>query len=431
MNTKIKFGILALAACILLILAAYPATRAVGFPQTAPGNLYPPTLAQVSNPPTPDPVILTDEQDEYPLGLHLGILEDPTGELTIEDVTSPEYAAQFVPSQDEVPNYGFTDSVYWLRLRLDNQTLHTNEWLLEQGFANMHFVDLFTPLPGGDGFAVKQSGVLRPASTRDIQYPNIVFSLTIPPQSQQTYYLRVQNGASMTLPLTLWTQNAFLDRALVEHILKGIFYGVLIGLLFYNLFLLFSLRELNYLFFVFLLTSIIFEDATYSGYLQVYLLPDLGSLIRLMQPFAFPLLIASMVVFADSFLELKKRHRKLHAAISRRPGCLGSANAAHTVHQLSFYCQANGILGYGLPFCGSDRWYRILDRWLPGFPVLRAGLVRSDHQCDLGNHGAIWSDPQHLAQRECLPVGLYVGGSVLVIRPGRPHQPVKGRYGES
>ncbi len=46
-----------------------------------------------------------------------------------------------------MPNYGFTDSAYWVRLRLGNETRHTNQWLLEQGFANTHYVDLYTPLP--------------------------------------------------------------------------------------------------------------------------------------------------------------------------------------------------------------------------------------------------------------------------------------------
>ena len=32
------------------------------------------------------PVILTGNQDEYTLGLHLEILEDPSGQLTIDDV---------------------------------------------------------------------------------------------------------------------------------------------------------------------------------------------------------------------------------------------------------------------------------------------------------------------------------------------------------
>ena len=38
-------------------------------------------------------------QDEYPLALYLEILEDPGGELTIEDVSSPEYADRFFTSQ--------------------------------------------------------------------------------------------------------------------------------------------------------------------------------------------------------------------------------------------------------------------------------------------------------------------------------------------
>ncbi len=46
-------------------------------------------LAQSGDLPTPEPVILTDEQEEYPLGLHLEILEDPGGELSIAEVSSP------------------------------------------------------------------------------------------------------------------------------------------------------------------------------------------------------------------------------------------------------------------------------------------------------------------------------------------------------
>ncbi|MGW8226882.1 MAG: 7TM diverse intracellular signaling domain-containing protein, partial [Anaerolineales bacterium] len=132
-------------------------------------------------------------------------------------------------------------------------------------------------------------------------------------ENQATYYLRFQSGGSMTLPLTLWTQAAFLNYALVEQTFMGIFFGVLIGLLFYNLFLFFSLRELNYLFFVILLASLIFEESSYDGYLRIYLIPNLDIPIQYIEPVALPLLIGSMVLFADSFLELKGRLPKLHA----------------------------------------------------------------------------------------------------------------------
>ena len=55
-------------------------------------------FAQEDEPPRPGPVILSDEQGEYRLGPHLEVLEDPSGELTIQQVTSPVFEGQFSPS---------------------------------------------------------------------------------------------------------------------------------------------------------------------------------------------------------------------------------------------------------------------------------------------------------------------------------------------
>ena len=134
-----------------------------------------------------EPLILTDEQGEYPLGLHMDILEDPSGKLTIEDVSSPSFDSKFTPSQVETPIYGFTDSAYWVRMDLDNQTRQTDKWLLEIGYPHTQYVDLYSLLPNGEGFTVKEPGTQRPPETRDLRYPQIVFSLIIPTQSEQTY----------------------------------------------------------------------------------------------------------------------------------------------------------------------------------------------------------------------------------------------------
>ena len=74
------------------------------------------------NIPLTAPVILNDDQDVYPLGLYLEILEDPSGKLTIEEITSPEFENRFVPSLNEVPNFGHTNSAYWVRFRIKNET---------------------------------------------------------------------------------------------------------------------------------------------------------------------------------------------------------------------------------------------------------------------------------------------------------------------
>ena len=304
-NSRTRRGIQAITAFMLIGLSAFVYSPASGLSQT---EILKWNITSAS-----EPVVLTDAQGEYSLGPHMDILEDPGGELTIDQVSSPAYEAQFIPSQTESPNYGFTNSVYWVRLDLDNETHKANEWLLEVNFANMHYVDLYTPLPDGNGFELKQTGILRPVSTRDVIHPQIVFNPYIPALGRQTLYLRFQSGASMVLGLTLWTQNAFLIDSQWQHLWSGLFFGILIGLLAYNLFLLFSLRDVNSLYLVIGLAATIFFVSAYDGYTQIYLIPNLYYLVQYYFPFSFFLLIFSIVLFADSFLKLKTQLPNLHA----------------------------------------------------------------------------------------------------------------------
>ncbi|MFN2188945.1 MAG: 7TM-DISM domain-containing protein [Candidatus Promineifilaceae bacterium] len=264
------------------------------------------TSAQVTASSSLEPVVLTDDQDKYSLGLHLEILEDPSGEWTIEDVTSPEFDSRFVPSEAEAPNYGFSKSVYWVRLRLRSEAQQTERWLLDVGFANMHYVDLYTPLGESDGFEVRSTGSLRSPETRDFSNPRIVLNLTIPSQSDETIYLRFQNGGPTILPLTLWQPDRFADAALREQIVAGMFFGVVFGLLLYHLFLFFSLREATYLYLVLLLAAVAVYEASQASYLELYLIPSAYLAKEQIIALATALLMISIVLLHDSFLTAKK-----------------------------------------------------------------------------------------------------------------------------
>ena len=58
-------------------------------------------------------------------------------------------------------------------------------------------------------------------------------------------------------------------------LLTGLFYGALLIALGYHLFLLFSLREMSYLYFVLFILSAILFFATYEGLADQYLWPGL------------------------------------------------------------------------------------------------------------------------------------------------------------
>ncbi len=118
MNSKLRRIVLACGACIVIVLSAYTATHAAGSSPTAFRPQDVSYQVQATNPSEPEPLTLTDEQGQYSLGLHLEILEDPErGSDHRSGLLPGIMILQFIPSQVEVPNYGYTDSAYWVRVR--------------------------------------------------------------------------------------------------------------------------------------------------------------------------------------------------------------------------------------------------------------------------------------------------------------------------
>ncbi len=223
-----------------------------------------------------DPIVLTDDRGEYPLGLHLEILKDPTGELTIEQVSSPEYDGRFTPSQKEAPKYGFTDSAYWVRFRVRSEASSTRQWRLELEFPNMQYIDIYRPLPDQQGFEVKRTGILLPFDTREVAHHHFIFNLFLPTGTEQTIYLRFKSDAAMNFPLTIWSPDAFFEKDSVELLKRGFIYGILVIMMGYNMFLFFSLREVSYLYYVLLLAAGSLFLSSMDGLAARYIWPNLA-----------------------------------------------------------------------------------------------------------------------------------------------------------
>ncbi len=259
----------------------------------------------------PEPLVLTDASGKIILGKHFDILEDPSGELTINDVTNPVIASGFRRSEADVPNYGYTNSTFWIRMRLRNETSLTQKFLLEANFPNLNYLDLYLS-SDDEGYFVKQTGALLPFETRDIPYYHVVFELPLLSQDEQTFFLRVQSGSSMTLAFTLWQPEIFAVEKIYDMLMNGLFYGALLIILGFHLFLYFSLKDVTYLYFCLFITSAILFFSTYEGLADQYLWPGFSQ-------FKLPLLGITMSIFfmlslkfSDEYLEQKTKAPQFH-----------------------------------------------------------------------------------------------------------------------
>jgi PAS domain S-box-containing protein len=268
---------------------------------------------QTTLPATPSVVILRDGLSEYPLGLYLAILEDPGGQLTIDDVTSAAYAGQFTPSQSGQPDFGYTDSAYWVRFHVQNKTSRLNDWRLEVDFANMGLVDFYRPLPSGRGFELVQTGRYRPATSRDVVHPQFVFALPLPLQADELVYLRFANESAMQLSLTLWSRPAFEQDSTGEQLGLGMAYGIMLALLLYNLFLLVSsIEETNYLWYCLFIVSAIFYQAYFDGLGSLYLWPNLYDWDLSIGFVSIILMLVFLLRFTMVFLQTGRYTPRLH-----------------------------------------------------------------------------------------------------------------------
>jgi len=222
------------------------------------------------------PLILTERQGEYKVGQYLAYLEDPSGNLTIEDVTSPKYVAQFRPSAEEIPNFGFTKAAYWVRFEVRNQASSPTLWLLEQAFGNTHRIDLYFPTPDQRGFLVKHAGNTLPFNSREFAYHNPVFKLPLPLNQTQTIYLRAKNSSATFFPLTLWALETFAQARATADLGWGLFAGFLLLMLIHNFLLFFSLRDKACLSLTAFIGSQLFLYLTTYGFAAQYLWPTVG-----------------------------------------------------------------------------------------------------------------------------------------------------------
>ena len=90
-------------------------------------------------------LVLTSQKQEYLLGTYLEYLEDPKGELTFEQVRSAQYDSKFSTGKQDILNFGTTDSVYWLRLRIHNDAPTAAKWRLELARPTVNTIILYIP----------------------------------------------------------------------------------------------------------------------------------------------------------------------------------------------------------------------------------------------------------------------------------------------
>lgn len=230
------------------------------------------------------PVVLRANAAPIPLGNNARVLEDPRGELTFAEVKNRSAEFRAPPAESSLGlNFGYSQSVWWVKIDLQSTPDSGFDWLLEVAFPQLDRVDFFGP----DGEQIT-TGDTFPAASRPILHRHFVFPVfpsRISPGSlpngeansaangRSTIYLRIASEGILIVPLTLWQSAAFYRDTQSSYVLLTLLYGAILMLGLFNLLLYKDFDDSVYLKFALFAFSIVFAQFTVNGFAAEMLWP--------------------------------------------------------------------------------------------------------------------------------------------------------------
>jgi two-component system, sensor histidine kinase LadS len=95
-----------------------------------------------------------------------------------------------------------------------------------------------------------ENGSFRKMSEREVQGQNLVFKLNLVENQTYDLYLKCHTQQVMELSLSVMSYDYFSTKEKSNHMIYGIFYGMIFLIIIYSLFFYFSMKEESYLYYV-------------------------------------------------------------------------------------------------------------------------------------------------------------------------------------
>jgi len=200
--------------------------------------------------------------DLFLMGQNIVFLEDSSGKSTIQDILKTENQKQFKKNENKVFSRSVSASAFWFKFTVEN--FSEEDLWFSTGNIACSYIDFYAPDSLGNYTKVHKTGNLSPKSTRLYDVKNAFwFPLNKAKDStSKTYYVRIQQNFPIFLPLEVGTIRSLNKQNDIAQLITFVFFGVILIMVLYNLFLYFSIQDKVYLIYV----AFLITDAWASSY---------------------------------------------------------------------------------------------------------------------------------------------------------------------
>jgi len=251
-------------------------------------------------------ITLQDRDQLRSIGYNVTVLNDSRYLYTDSSIL---LATGFKPVHRDIPVFPEAKINNWIRFSVSNQTGSPTLYLMAQTPA-IPAMDVYR-LQAGKLNKIYQGGSRYPYADRQEDDVNYILDLHILSGDTATYYLHINSDHHLVLPLLVGTRVAVGSSSDANLIIIGAYFGILLVIFFYNLFIYFSVNDRNYLIYIIYVFFLGIAQLTSSGFAFKYFWADYPYLNHYMVVLTSSIVCMMAIVFAVYSLQIRKYAPKL------------------------------------------------------------------------------------------------------------------------
>lgn len=204
------------------------------------------------------------------MGSHISYYKDESAKQTITDVLSLNAWEELTTA---TPAFGFSSASYWLRTDIVNDSPNVVNRLVEVPFTRIDHLHFYL-VSGNEIIGEYATGSWQKISERKVGHRNLIFPISLDANQHATLYVRATSKDTLKLPMFIWDEASFNRNELARTLFQGIYYGAILIMALYNLFIFSVVRDSVYLVYSSFMIALAAFFAVDNGYAMEYLWPE-------------------------------------------------------------------------------------------------------------------------------------------------------------
>jgi two-component system, NtrC family, sensor kinase len=232
--------------------------------------------------------------------------QDETGKLCVSDmIVNPNFA----PNPYSVVNFGISNKTNWIKFKIRNIS-HQEKIVLNVENAIIDDITCYVLSNGilKDSTHIAESD---PIASRPFNSQDFLFNIFIPRGDSATVFLKLKSPKQILVPLTIGNEENLLHNISNYDLLSGLYYGIMIVMFLYNLFLFFTVKDISYLYYVNYMFWVGLTQACLQGYAHRFFWAECSWLTKNMLYIVGAASGIGTVIFTKVFLQTKVHAPKM------------------------------------------------------------------------------------------------------------------------